>query len=231
MENYKKRVLEELISEFKEENFTKTFLAEELDVNISTISRWFQGKQFPSPEKFHEIADIVLYNITDLASYKEGTMGQKLFLLRNWEGLTRKEMANSIGFGHILISSWEKDKKTPNDNQLKRLISFFYVRQEDLNANVSQFHLGKNIQEQRVALGLTQEELGMRINRSTSVVSSYERNVTVPPKNILFKLSTALEVPIYYLISDEEGHVNAQFIDIRKELYPETCAEKEMKIV
>ena len=59
--------------------------------------------------------------------------------------------------------------------------------------------LGDRIKQRRVALDLTQEELGNKIDASKFTVSKYERDVNEPDMATLSKLSDVLECSIDFL--------------------------------
>lgn len=60
--------------------------------------------------------------------------------------------------------------------------------------------LGDRIKQRRVALNLTQEELGNKIDASKFTVSKYERGVNEPDIVTLGKISDILECSVDYLI-------------------------------
>ena len=59
--------------------------------------------------------------------------------------------------------------------------------------------LGDRIKQRRVALNLTQEELGKKIDASKFTVSKYERGINEPDMATLNKLSDVLECSIDFL--------------------------------
>ena len=61
------------------------------------------------------------------------------------------------------------------------------------------FDLGMRLQKLREEHKLTQQELGRKINRSKSVISSYENNIKTPPVDILTSLAVLYNVSLDYL--------------------------------
>lgn len=65
-------------------------------------------------------------------------------------------------------------------------------------------HLRNSIQERIVAErtkhGLSQSELGKKINRTTSGVSSYETGDRVPPIGVLYQLADIFDCSLDYLV-------------------------------
>ncbi|KLJ02175.1 helix-turn-helix transcriptional regulator [Luteimonas sp. FCS-9] len=66
----------------------------------------------------------------------------------------------------------------------------------------------KRLKEARLALGISQRELGRRIGLSEDVVSSrvtrYERGTSEPDFETTSKLAKELGVPLAYLLADSE---------------------------
>lgn len=60
----------------------------------------------------------------------------------------------------------------------------------------------QNVQQRRTALGLTQKELGKKIQMSESTISLYESGKRFPDLDTLKRLSEALEVPISILMGE-----------------------------
>ncbi len=62
------------------------------------------------------------------------------------------------------------------------------------------FDFGLRIRELREQHKLSQEQLGRKIDRSKSVISSYENNIKVPPLEILTKIAVIFNVSLDYLV-------------------------------
>lgn len=69
------------------------------------------------------------------------------------------------------------------------------------------YDLGVRIKEARERRGLSQKELGKRINRSTSTVSNYEANIQVPPTDVLVSIAHTLHVSITYLVEWQSNEI------------------------
>lgn len=80
----------------------------------------------------------------------------------------------------------------------------------------------RRLKQARLALGVSQRELGRRIGLSEDVVSSrvtrYERGTSEPDFSTAGKLAKALGVPLAYLLADTE--VLADIIRAASELSP-----------
>ncbi len=64
------------------------------------------------------------------------------------------------------------------------------------------FDLGALIKTLRLEKGLSQAQLGKKIDRSDSVVSQYETNAKTPSPEVLIKLSEIFRVPLDNLVGN-----------------------------
>ena len=76
------------------------------------------------------------------------------------------------------------------------------MTKEELRANV-----GRNIQKERLARGLSAEGLAKLIPCSTALINEIESGTRSAALHCLLKLATVLDVSIDYLFSDEQSAV------------------------
>ena len=69
------------------------------------------------------------------------------------------------------------------------------------------FDLGLRIRQLRERQKLSQEQLGARVERSKSVISSYENNIKVPPLTILIQLAVIFNVSLDYLVGIDKNEM------------------------
>lgn len=69
------------------------------------------------------------------------------------------------------------------------------------------FDFGLRLRELREQHKLSQEDLGRKINRSKSVVSSYENNLKVPSVDILTSLAVLYNVSLDYLVGIDKNQM------------------------
>lgn len=62
------------------------------------------------------------------------------------------------------------------------------------------FDFGLRLRKLREKHKLSQEQLGKRVNRSKSVISSYENNLKMPPLSILTDFAVLFNVSLDYLV-------------------------------
>lgn len=82
------------------------------------------------------------------------------------------------------------------------------------------FDFGLRIRELRSKYKMSQEELGKRVHRSKSVISSYENNIKIPPLDILTEIAVLFNVSLDYLVGiDKNEMVSVEGLsDEQKEL-------------
>ena len=78
--------------------------------------------------------------------------------------------------------------------------------------------LGERIRQLRKNAGLTQEELGKRLNISTSAVGMYEQNRRTPDHNTLNRLCEECGVTADFLLRDSSEDVGVLLRQLRGQL-------------
>lgn len=73
------------------------------------------------------------------------------------------------------------------------------------------YDLGHRLKELRMKRGYTQESLGKKINKSKSAISSYEKDVQLPPLEVAVDIATTLNVSLDTLV----GLGNNEYISIK----------------
>lgn len=90
--------------------------------------------------------------------------------------------------------------------KLKEKKGFFTMKNtidENLLNNLSMDKtIGDNIKQFRKDKGLSQKELGKKIGLSQQMIAQYESNKREPKLQTLIKIATALDIPIFYLLSN-----------------------------
>ena len=69
------------------------------------------------------------------------------------------------------------------------------------------FDFGLRIRELREQHKMTQEQLGRKVERSKSVISSYENNVKIPPLDILTQIAVVFNVSLDYLVGIDKNEM------------------------
>lgn len=62
------------------------------------------------------------------------------------------------------------------------------------------YDIGNRIKELRTKRGYTQQSLGEKINKSKATISSYEKDVQLPPLEVAIDIASALNVSLDYLV-------------------------------
>lgn len=69
------------------------------------------------------------------------------------------------------------------------------------------FDFGLRLRELREGQKLSQEQLGRKVDRSKSVISSYENNIKFPPAEILVKMAVIFNVSLDYLVGIDKNEM------------------------
>ena len=85
---------------------------------------------------------------------------------RSEAGLSQRDLGDKIGVSNVLISNWERERSSPNRAQQRELERVLEV--------------GDLIREQRVAAGLSQQDLGEKIGVTQTTISLWERGCSHP---------------------------------------------------
>ena len=73
------------------------------------------------------------------------------------------------------------------------------------------FDFGLRLRDLREQHKLSQEELGRKVERSKSVISSYENNIKIPPLDILTQYAVIFHVALDYLVGiDKEEMISVE---------------------
>ena len=62
------------------------------------------------------------------------------------------------------------------------------------------YDIGNRIRELRIKRWYTQQSLGEKINKSKATISSYEKDVQLPPLEVAIDIASALNVSLDYLV-------------------------------
>lgn len=79
------------------------------------------------------------------------------------------------------------------------------------------FDFGKRLQQLRLSHNMSQETLGKKINRSKSVICTYENNLRIPPLDVLTDIAVLFNVSLDYLVGiDKIEMVSVDGLDYRQ---------------
>lgn len=87
--------------------------------------------------------------------------------------------------------------------------------------------IGKNIAKYRKALGLTQEELGVKLGVTNQAVSKWEMEVSMPDIMLLPEIVTALDVSFEDIYGIEKG---AEKVSVSADKFPDFCHKKRIDL-
>lgn len=123
--------------------------------------------------------------------------------------LSRTQLAELVGVSAAALSNWETGVTLDlsSDNLLKlcdalKVTPLWLLRGDGFGPGMAPqgLNLGERIRAARTALGLTQEALAERINRTKGAVSQWETNVAAPGADVIGPLADILGVSTDWLL-------------------------------
>lgn len=153
---------------------------------------------------------------------------ERLKGLRKKAGLTQSEFAEKTGAHYQTVSKWERGVSLPDLSMLDvfaktldiSLETLLGMENDDsiLGTRFDCKKMGATIAELRKRKGISQTELGEKMNVISDTVSKWERGIICPDMEKLIALATYFEIApsrIYYGILAEKG-ANPVFVPQRK---------------
>ena len=115
---------------------------------------------------------------------------ERLFLLRQSNGLTQEEMGKILNVGRVAISKWENTVEIIPLNKLNAYANYFNVsldyitklsdeKKKTKKIMLDKETIGRNIRLLRKEFKLTQKDLANVLNTSHSTISAYEAGKTM----------------------------------------------------
>ena len=112
------------------------------------------------------------------------TIGEKLKNKRLELGLLQKEVAKVIGVCEDSITLWENNRNEPSIIYYPKIIQFLGYVPFDVDSST----LDGQIKLYRYLNGLSQKELGLKLEINQSTILDYEKNTHKPSQKILAKI-------------------------------------------
>ena len=99
-----------------------------------------------------------------------------------------------------------------------------------MNNNDSYYNLGERLQNIRTSLGLSQEQIALRANITTTYYGLIERNVKNPSIHIIEKICGAFHISLadFFMPSDQQTN---DILTEQIQLLLQTCTEQEKSVI
>lgn len=201
----KGKVMKHLKEEVSRRRWNDARLAEHLDESVFTVNKWLHTNKFPRPIRARKLLMFLTDNVHKETYFIESTAGEKLYLLRHWEGLTIQEVADALGVGHSALSKWEKNKRPPADSDLRKLLRFYGSSPAESGIEINEETFGDRLQDERIMADMTQFRLSDETAISPTRLSHFENNKLIPTAEEIKRLATSLDIPLDALVLAEDG--------------------------
>ena len=129
-------------------------------------------------------------------------IGKKIKELRKSKNLTQEEFSEQIGISRSYLSDIENNRKSPSVETLDKLAErskCFLV----INFQTTENTMGERIKKLRLQNGWTMQQLGFRLYpiADKSIVSRWEKNISLPNSKRVKDLALIFNVTVDYLYS------------------------------
>lgn len=135
---------------------------------------------------------------------------ERLFLLRQSNGLTQDQMGEILGVKRVAVSQWENTKEIIPLDKLNIYSNYFMVsldyivglddnKKEVTKIKLNKNIIGKNLRRLKKELNLTQEDLADVLNTSHSTISAYESGKTTLLTAFAFQICTKYRISLDWL--------------------------------
>ncbi len=132
-------------------------------------------------------------------------LAKNIIFLRNRKRLTQTAFAEIIGVEQSTVANWENGDRTPNIETLVSISQKFNISLDDLVKADYLNIFPERLKSLRTSAGMTQDDIGRRLNVGKSTVCNWERGVSEPDLGTLVSLALILDTSTDYLLglSDE----------------------------
>ena len=147
---------------------------------------------------------------------------ERLFLLRQSNGLTQEEMGKILNVGRVAISQWENTVEIIPLNKLNAYANYFNVsldyitklsdeKKKTKKIMLDKETIGRNIRLLRKEFKLTQKDLANVLNTSHSTISAYEAGKTMLLTAFALQICEKYGISLDYLC----GRTNNKYLKVK----------------
>ncbi|MCM1154246.1 MAG: helix-turn-helix domain-containing protein [Roseburia sp.] len=142
-------------------------------------------------------------------------IGDNIRECRKKAKLSQKELGKKLGVSQQHIAQYERGKRQPKIETLRKIanalgVSIDYLKTgkstdelwKEIMKDVYKSSIGQNIREQREKQGLTQKELADYTGLTEATVQECEESKDLPPLEIIKKISLFLAININKIVED-----------------------------
>ena len=205
----------------KDRKIPMRVISEKTGITLSHLSRIETGQVTPTLTTIEKIAAALGTSAVALLSaasraetpdteYLKRIVASNLRQAREGRGLSRRQLAEPIGFIHQYIGTTELAKRLPNVRNIVRLAQGLQIQPSELLKEtfdpncleaprvyeyITRDILAQRVKQRRIEQGLAREKVCVGMNKSSDTLYSLERGTRWPASETLIALS------IYYACS------------------------------
>ena len=185
-------------------HMTQAELADKLEVNRATISKYETGEMSPSLKQLEKLKEVLGVPAEDLLTggdlMKFPSEFPNIEAERAKRNMTYEEFAEKMGVTRKTVYSWLSKGNIPQ-SKLEQMAQLFqcsadYLLGLDLSGQEGrEMSIGEAIRHLRESHGMTQAELGQIAGVTDKAVSTWEADIKVPRMEAVQRMADYFEVP------------------------------------
>ena len=187
-------------------HMTQAELADKLEVNRATLSKYETGEIIPPLKQLEKLADVLKISAEDLLRRKvrASTIGDNIKHLRESHGMTQAELGQIAGVTDKAVSTWEADLKVPRMGAVQKMADYFQIPKSVILNGDAAPTIGEKIRKTRIEKGMTQKQVAEKCDMADSAIRKYESGKVCPKIETLKRIAEALGADFYSLADTEE---------------------------
>lgn len=202
----------------KERGLNQKNVSEAIGMSHSVLNRIELGKRplrddevVALADYFHVTTDYLLRGILpNTDNQKENhtgseiRLGDKLKRLRENKGLMQRDVCLALKIEQSTLANYENNRRIPALDVLITLADYYGTSLDYLAGRIdeSPFPFSLLLKQLREYHGLTQYQLGQKLNISTSAIGMYEQGRRLPDIPMLMKIASYFGTSLDYLLSN-----------------------------
>ena len=162
-------------------HMTQAELADKLEVNRATLSKYENGEIIPPLKQLEKLADVLEISAEDLLRRKvrASTIGDNIKHLRESHGMTQAELGQIAGVTDKAVSTWEADLKVPRMGAVQKMADYFQIPKSVILEGDAAPTIGEKIRKTRIEKGMTQKQVAEKCDMADSAIRKYESGKAV----------------------------------------------------
>jgi transcriptional regulator with XRE-family HTH domain len=179
---------------------TQKQLADKVGMSEIGIRKYEGNERQPKIELLKEIACALETDINELIKENNLGIGYKIKRIRKDKNISREYLAEKLGVKPPTISRYENGTRELNVKTLNKIANILDISASELieqeSNNAININLGSNVKLYREKIGISQRELGRKINVTGQLIQKIESGQANPSIQTLNQISKELNISL-----------------------------------